>query len=187
MRIFIAVDIGSAVRKRIAEIQASLMEKTGLRKGPVTWVQPGNIHLTLKFLGEVADEAITEVCRIVAEAAAKRSPFDLEAAGLGTFGRPPRVLWAGVQVVPELARLQADLEKRLAEAGWPPEGRAFTAHLTLCRIKEPKAGRKLAEACEEYKNSSLGPVSVDEVVVFESQLTREGSIYTAVSRCALNG
>lgn len=187
MRIFIAVDIDEPVRRRIGEIQQALIETTGLRKGAVKWVRPEQIHLTLKFLGEVADEALPDVCRITAQAATKGRSFDLEVRGLGTFGRPPRVLWAGMQVVPELAALQKDLELQLAQAGWAPEHRAYAAHLTLCRINDPKAGRRLAEACQEYRTTFIGPVSIDEVVVYESRLSREGAIYTAVSRCPLAG
>jgi 2'-5' RNA ligase len=187
MRLFIALDVDAAVQRRIGEIQQALMEATGLRKGPVTWVRPENIHLTLKFLGETADEAVRDVCRIVGETAAAHGPVELEVRGLGTFGRPARVLWAGMQVTPELARLQADLETQLEKAGWPRENRRYAAHLTLCRIKDPKAGRRLEAASEAYRETMLGSVSADEVVVYESRLTCEGSIYTAAARCPLTG
>jgi len=187
MRLFIALDIDAAVRRRIGEIQQMLIEATGLRKGPVTWVRPENIHLTLKFLGETADEAVRDVCRIAEETAAVHGPVELEARGLGTFGRPARVLWAGMQVTPELAALQADLETRLDKAGWPRENRKYTAHLTICRIKDPKAGRRLEAASEAHRETLLGTISAQEVVVYESQLTREGSIYTAAARCPLKG
>ena len=186
MRIFIAVDIDEPVRRRIGEIQRELVEATGLRKGPVKWVRPEQIHLTLKFLGEVADNAIRDVCRIAEETARRHGPFDLEVRGLGTFGRPARVLWAGMQVIDDLAALQQDLESLLEAAGWKRENRAFAAHLTLCRIKNSYAGRRLAEAIGQYESTFIGPVSVDDIVVYESQLTSAGPVYTAVCRSKLN-
>ena len=88
MRLFIAVDITNQVRKKIDQIQQDLQKKTGLKKGSVKWVRPDLIHLTLKFLGEVRDEAVTEVCRIVKETAEDHPAFEMTVRDLGTFGRP---------------------------------------------------------------------------------------------------
>ncbi len=187
MRLFTAVDIDSRVRREIDRIGRQLREKTGLRGGPVKWVDPEQIHLTLKFLGEVPDGSVTEICRI-AEATAREHPaFDMTISGLGTFGRPPRVLWAGVEPCPELTALQADLEDRFEHAGWSREERAFSAHLTLCRIKSPKAGFQLGEAVESIGAGVPGTVRVRQVIVYESQLTSGGPVYTPAGTYDLQG
>lgn len=181
MRLFIAVDINAQVRKEIEQIQRGLQRKTGFMKGPVKWVGPDLIHLTLKFLGEVRDQSVGEVCRLVEETAGSHSAFEMKVQGLGTFGRPARVLWAGVEAGPSLSALQEDLEGRLETAGWPREGRAFSAHLTLCRIKDPKAGARLAGALEGQTAQTLGSVWVDRVMVYESQLRAGGPVYTVIA------
>jgi 2'-5' RNA ligase len=182
MRLFIAVDIDERVRKEIDQIQRGLQRKTGLAKGPVKWVEPNLIHLTLKFLGEVRDQALGEICRITEETARSHPPFEMKVQGLGTFGRPPRVLWAGMESCPDLIALQGDLEGRLETAGWPREDRAFSAHLTLCRMKDPKAGTRLAQALEDQTSRTLGSVWIDQVIVYESQLQSGGPVYTAAAR-----
>lgn len=181
MRLFIAVDINAQVRKRIEQIQRGLQRETGLMKGPVKWVGPDLIHLTLKFLGEVPDQAVGEVCRLAEETARSHSAFEMKVQGLGTFGRPARVLWAGIEDCPVLRALQEDLEGRLETAGWPREDRAFSAHLTLCRMKDPKAGARLAEALQGQTSLTLGSVWVDRVIVYESQLQAGGPVYTVVA------
>lgn len=187
MRLFIAVDIDARIRKEIDRIQRDLQRKTGWSKGPVKWVQPDLIHLTLKFLGEVRDDSVAEICRLAEETARAHPGFEMTVSGLGTFGRPPRVLWAGIEPCPELMTLQEDLEGRLDEAGWPREQRAFSAHLTLCRIKAPKAGIQLAQALEERSEKPLGTVLVEQVIVYESQLTSGGPVYTAAGTYDLQG
>lgn len=187
MRLFIAVDIDARIRKEIDRIQRDLQRKTGLYKGPVKWIQPDLIHLTLKFLGEVRDDAVTEVCRIGEETALSHPAFEMTAGGLGTFGRPPRVLWLGIEPCPALMNLQEDLEGRLETAGWSREDRAFSAHLTLCRIKVPKAGIQLGQALEEQPSKPLGTVWVEQLIVYESQLTSSGPVYTVAGRYDLQG
>jgi 2'-5' RNA ligase len=182
MRLFIAVDIDQRVRREIDQIQRGLRQKTGLLKGPVKWVEPNLIHLTLKFLGQVPDQSISQICRLTEETAKSHMAFEIRVQGLGTFGRPPRVLWAGIEDCPALVALQKDLEERLEKAGWPREERAFSAHLTLCRIKEAKAGIQLGQAVEGQHLRTLGSVPIEQMIVYESQLQSGGPVYTAVAR-----
>ena len=148
MRCFIAVDIDEAVRDDIGRMQDEIRQKADLKRSEAKWVEPENMHLTLKFLGEVRDQEIAEVCRIVSETAADHGRFSLEVEGVGTFGRPARVVWAGVGEEADLNALQKDLDGRLADAGWPKDAREFAAHLTLCRVKSacrqgpPRPGRR---------------------------------------------
>ncbi|MBE0535825.1 MAG: RNA 2',3'-cyclic phosphodiesterase [Phycisphaerae bacterium] len=185
MRCFIAVDIDEAVRDEIADVQDALRRQSDLKRSEAKWVEPANIHLTLKFLGEVRDQDICEVCRIVNEAAADHGRFSIEAEGVGTFGRPARVVWAGISESQDLIALQEDIEQRLDEAGWPKEDKKFSAHLTLCRVKNVRAGKVLQEAVAGQADSRLGTVFVDSVCVYRSDLEKSGPVYTVISRSML--
>jgi 2'-5' RNA ligase len=182
MRCFIAIDIDETVRGDIAQLQETLQPQADIKRSEAKWVEPENIHLTLKFLGEVRDQDITEVCRIVNDTAAEHAPFAVEVEGVGTFGRPARVVWAGVSEAQELVVLQKDLDERLAEAGWHKDEKKFSAHLTLCRIKSARAGKVLQHAVEGQATKRLGTVFVDSICVYRSDLTSTGPVYTLISR-----
>ena len=187
MRLFVAVDIDEAVRKGLAKLQEELQGHVDIRKSDVKWIRPELIHLTLKFLGEVKDGKIAEVCDIVGKAAAEHEGFDLDVVKVGCFGGiSARVLWAGIgQENEHLQRLQEDIEGALAKSDWPAENRKFTGHLTLCRIRNSKAGIKLAQLAKNYEDLQLGSVLIDSVCVYQSQLTSQGPVYTVLSRTAL--
>ena len=106
---------------------------------------------------------------------------------VGHFGgRSARVLWVGTgQDCDNLVQLQQDLERQLDLAGWPKETRKFSAHLTLCRIRNTKAGFKLAQLAQEYNDFMLGTMPADSVTVYQSQLTPEGPIYTTLGNYEL--
>lgn len=185
MRLFVAIDIEPHVRVRIKQIQNRLAQTLDLSDKQVKWVHPEQIHLTLKFLGDVKDKLLTQVCDVVKRTASEFECFDFEVRGLGAFGRPARVVWAGMSACPPMMQLQTELESRFAELGWDPESRPFAGHLTLCRVKNVSAGRVLADAVEPYQDETLGQVSVTEIVLYQSQLTSAGPCYTAVCRAAL--
>jgi 2'-5' RNA ligase len=180
MRVFIAIDIDEKTRAAIADVQKQLAAKVDVRKGDVKWVEPGNIHLTLKFLGEIEDNQVAEVCDISKKAAEAHKNFTLDIESVGTFGgRSAKVVWVGTSKgADELIALQKDLDGRLEQAGYPKEDREFSAHLTICRVRNPKAGFKLAEAVGQLAKLKLGSISADAVCVYQSQLTPEGPIYT---------
>jgi 2'-5' RNA ligase len=182
MRVFIAIDIDEQIRKGLDRLQNEMRSKADIRKGDVKWVNPDVMHLTLKFLGEIKDEQVVEVCNITKEVAGRHRNFELEVETVGYFGgRSARVLWVGTgQNCENLLQLQSDLEQELASAGWPKETRKFAGHLTLCRIRNSKAGVKLAQMTEEYKDLKLGTVSADSVSVYQSELTPKGPIYTVL-------
>jgi 2'-5' RNA ligase len=182
MRVFIAIDIDEQTLRALKELQSQLQDKADIKKGDVKWVRPELIHLTLKFLGEIKDKEILEVCTIIENVASRHSAFDLDIESVGHFGgRNARLLWVGTgQGKEQLKQLHEDIEEQLAHAGWPKENREFTGHMTLCRIKNTKAGSKMAQLSQEYKEYEIGTTPVDSVVVYESQLTPSGPIYTAL-------
>ena len=187
MRVFIAIDIDEQIRKALGSLQNELQSKVDIKKSDVKWVNPDNMHLTLKFLGEIKDQEAVEVCNITKEVASRHENFELDVETVGHFGgRSARVLWVGTgQNSDNLLQLQSDLEEQLASAGWPKETRKFSGHLTLCRVRNSKAGVKLAQMTEGYKDFKLGTVSADSVSVYQSQLTPKGPIYTVLGNYKL--
>ena len=136
VRCFVAVELPAEARRCIGGLVAGLREAgvRGLRP-----VNPDGVHLTLKFLGDVSTSTVGDVAAALEGAAAGARPFDLELRGVGGFPdlRRPRVLWVGVGGDLEaLQRLYESVESALAPLGFPPEGRAFTPHLTLARLRE---------------------------------------------------
>ena len=182
MRCFIAIDIDETIRKGLGNLQDELRKKVDIRKGDVKWVQPDVTHLTLKFLGEIKDEQVAEVCNITKDVASRHERFDLDVESVGYFGgRSARVLWIGAgQGSDRLLRLQEDLEQQLDSAGWSREARKFSAHLTLCRIRNSKAGVKLAEVSGQYQDYELGTLRADSVTVYQSELTPQGPNYATL-------
>jgi len=186
MRCFIAIDTDRATRDALARLQERLRQEAQLRRTDAKWVSPENIHLTLKFLGEVADTDINDICRIVADTAADHERFTVGAVNIGSFGRPVRVVWVGIDDdAGRLVKLQHDLEQRLAQAGWPEEPKRFHGHLTLCRVKNTRAGRVLANVLNRHDPVDAGTIFVDSICVYRSDLTPQGPVYTLVSRSSM--
>ena len=178
MRVFIAVDIDEKTRAALGDLQQRLANGGDAGKGAVRWVNPKNIHLTLK---------VVEVCNIVENVASRHKNFELDIESVGYFGgKAAKVLWVGTgEGSNELHLLQKDLEKQLVLAGWPEETREFTGHLTLCRIRKSSAGVKLARASEDYKDFKLGTMPADSVLVYQSQLRPTGPVYTVLGNYKL--
>lgn len=187
MRLFIAIDIDERIRSVLSDLQRQLASSVDIKKSDVKWVEPENIHLTLKFLGEIQDEKSVEVCNIVKEVASRHKSFQLNIESVGYFGgKSARVLWIGTgDGSDNLLQLQKDLESQLALAGWPEEGREFTGHLTLCRVRNPKAGVKLAQITENYKHFEAGVILADSLAVYQSQLKPTGPVYIRLCDCKL--
>ena len=187
MRVFVAIDMDQDIKQGLAALQTELQDKVDIKKGDVKWVRPEALHLTLKFLGEIKDIQVVDVCNVVKDVASRHESFELNVETVGFFGgKSARVLWVGAgQGCDELLRLQADLEEQLALAGWPKESRNFSAHLTLCRIRNPRAGFKLAQISQTYRDFRLGTMSADSLSVYQSQLTPQGPIYTLLGNYSL--
>lgn len=185
MRLFAAIEIDDQVRQRIAKVQNHLKQELNLSGHEVKWVRPDQIHLTLKFLGEVPDKIITKVCDVVTRTAGQFSGFEFEIAGVGVFGDPARVVWAGCKPCQPMMKLQQQLEEEFSQLGWDRESRPFSGHLTLCRVKNSAAGRKLAAAVENLNDEMFGTVPVQAVRLLESRLSSAGPEYTVVCTAPL--
>jgi RNA 2',3'-cyclic 3'-phosphodiesterase len=180
LRTFIAIELPPEVRARVGQHIACLRHE--LPDVRASWSREDNLHLTLKFLGNVSVADIPRVSNTVERATKLMSDFEITVSGCGLFpprGRPS-VLWIGTQAS-GLQALHAVAEAELAAAGFPRESRPFHPHLTIARLRPAQGGRRLAEL---HKNLGFAPISFDvsEVVVFRSELLKEGSKHTAISR-----
>jgi 2'-5' RNA ligase len=186
-RTFIAVDIGDATRASATALQKEL-SKGG---ADVKWGAPETMHVTLLFLGEVDDRELHAVCRAVKEVAAGEPPFALRVAGVGAFPTPrrPKIVWAGITEGAEpLRRLYSALEGRMLELGcYRKEERGYTPHLTLGRAKSDADSAALAAEIPKRAAWDGGRTTADEVLVFGSELTRDGPVYTVIGRAPLSG
>ena len=188
VRSFIAIELPEETKKGLRGLQAQL--KAG-SQAPVKWVDPAHIHLTLKFLGDVAEDRMEEITAAMTQAVQGTSYFSLEVRELGVFPNPGRVqiVWVGVSgEVAKLARLQQRIESGLEGLGFPPEGRRFTPHLTLARVRDqatPDERARLGQLIAETEFEAAHSFMVEAVNLMKSQLTREGPIYTRISSTEL--
>jgi len=154
----------------------------------VAWVAPDNVHLTLKFLGGVEAARLAAVAGALAGAVAGCRPFDLTVRGLGGFPTPtrPRVLWAGAdEGAAPAAMLARQVDDALVVLGFPAESRAFSAHVTLGRVRAPRSNPRLAEALAG--GATFGRQCVDRLALMRSELSPRGARYTELSAVPLVG
>ena len=184
-RTFVAVSLDEAVCGSVA----SLIRALAASQADVKWVEPHNLHLTLKFLGEVPLEEIHAVCKAVKRGVAELESFRLDLVGAGAFPniRHPRTLWLGVQEGEvEMAAVQQAVDHSLKKLGYRPEGRKFKPHLTLGRVRRSGPGvARLAELLAEHASYRAGASVVEEVTVFASELTSEGPVYSVLGQAPL--
>jgi 2'-5' RNA ligase len=187
IRTFIAVDVGAEVRKRAAALQQQLA-RTGAE---VKWIAPDQMHLTLLFLGDVDELELVKVCRAVQEVAAREPPFPLRVSGVGAFpnNRRPKIVWGGItDGADALRRLYGLLEEKLLDLGvYRKEDRDYTPHLTLGRAKAEAGENALARELPKLLAWDGGRAVVDEVLVFSSELRRDGPEYAVMGRGELAG
>lgn len=183
IRAFIAVDVGAEIRAALDALQRKL-KKT---HATVRWVKPRNMHLTLAFLGHLAPEKIEPLGRALDGALRGQAPFELVAAGTGTFGKPshPRVVWAGIHECPALLQLQTGVLAALRDAGVDYDDKPFSPHLTLGRVKGPEHTESLLQKVGNFKDCELGRTPVDAVELIQSLLTPHGAEYAVLHRAEM--
>ena len=187
IRTFIAVEIDAAIRRAAAR----LIEQLRPAGADVKWVEPENLHLTLKFLGDLGADGVARVCQAVQKAAAGVPPFEIEIRGAGAFPNVhrPQTIWLGAgEGDDQMAQLAEQVESALEPFGFRRETRRFRTHLTIGRVRRD-GGRTagLGPALDEVAGYEAGRMPVEEVVVFSSELTRSGPIYKAMGRAPLGG
>ncbi len=176
MRLFVAIELPNEIKAQLASLQKELRQA----QAEVSWTKPENLHLTLKFLGEVSSERVKLIEQACLEATRGCKPLLLTTQETGFFpnARRPRVVWAGLQGdSADLQALHKSLEAQLATLGFAREEKPFHPHLTLGRVKTMKNIQQLVSRTEAYQLPLLA-FTVSELVLMQSQLHPSGSIYT---------
>jgi len=184
-RVFCAVELPAEVRARLEDHVRRL--RRDVPDVAASWSRVENIHLTLKFFGNVDVKRIEKISAAAERAVKEFSRFPIGVGGTGVFPRPsrPQVLWIGVSdPTGQLATLQQLFENECESEGFTKEDRAYRPHLTIARLRRPEGARQLADAHLRMKFDPID-VEVKEVVLFRSELGPKGSKYTVISTADL--
>jgi 2'-5' RNA ligase len=188
MRCFVALDLPGDVRAALERAQERL--RAAAPKADLRWVAAASLHLTLKFLGQVADERAAAVEAALEGVGRAMPPIALACTGLGVFPGPrrPRVVWAGISSgLREIGVLASALERALDPVGFRPEGRPFRGHTTLGRVRSQRGLAPLAAALEAASGEEFGRWTATEIVLYRSHLRSTGSVYEPLARLPLAG
>ncbi len=186
IRCFIAIDLSASARGQIE----ALVEELRKSDARVSWVRPQAIHLTLKFLGNVAQELIERIKPEIVRAAGQTGPIHIEPAGCGAFPTPgsPRVIWVGLGARSgPLSDLARTLEELLVPLGFKPEERSFKPHLTVGRVKGKARLRSLQNMLLSHSHFAAEPFDASEIVLYKSELRPDGARYTPLFKTPFSG
>lgn len=183
IRSFIAVDLPETLNRSLEQASQQLQEL--LDDLPVRWVPVLNIHLTLKFLGDVSEKNIAMIQRILYAEAANHHQFEISIGGFGVFPNlnRPRVLWVGVEAPDELINLQRRIDGETARLGYAPDQRDFSPHLTFGRVSRnasSKQVRKISTLLRNHRLGFLGVARIEDVSLFRSDLGPNGAVYSKI-------
>jgi RNA 2',3'-cyclic 3'-phosphodiesterase len=191
IRSFIAIELPDGIRRELNAVEQKIQSLAGeSARKTVRWVAASNMHLTLKFLGEVSSANLQMLTHVIKEAASHHAPFSFSVTGLGAFPntRRPRVVWVGIEAPPDLLAIQKAIETETRRLGYPAEERPFSPHLTLGRTAQnarPDEVARLAQALNEMKIGQLGSVNASELILFRSDLRPSGAVYTPLNHFPL--
>ena len=187
MRVFLAVELSSTVRDRIAALQYEWKPRIQSAR----WVRSENLHLTLRFLGEVTPSVVSALAETLPQSVRGCRPLRFSLRGGGCFPnvKRPRVVWVGVDPVPdELRRVHGAVDEAVRRHGFPPEARGFEPHLTIARFKTSKTAEKsVLPLLAALAECDFGETGVSEIVLFESRPSSAEARYHAVARVQLGG
>lgn len=183
LRCFIAIELPQGVKSALSRLQEELKKC----EADIRWVDPNNIHLTLKFLGNVNEKDISKIINIMTGVCKKYQPFNLEIRGMGMFPniKSPRVLWVGAEGNNILKGLQTDIEHGMIKIGFEREDREFTAHLTLGRFRSFKGKENILEIIKLHENESFGTINVKSISLMKSDLSHSGARYSRIGEVFL--
>jgi 2'-5' RNA ligase len=184
IRTFVCIEIDADLRRKMSQVSATLSSAGA----DVKWVAENNLHLTLKFLGNVDDAQIPKVADAVKKIAANYKSFDLTIAGIGAFPERgmPRVIWIGLdEPTGALEKMYYALGEALAPYAEKAEHRTFSPHITIGRVNSSRGRDALMKAIETNREIEIGAQPVDEITVMMSELMRGGPIYTPLAKSAL--
>ena len=178
---FIAVDI-TAIQKLI-EFEKEI-EETGAN---VKLVEPKNIHITLKFLGDIEEYLIDEIGKIMKDAVKETKPFNIQLKGTGVFPNTNyiKVIWIGIEHGDPVGAIAYKIDEQLAKIGFKKERRGFSPHLTIARVRSAKNKEKLVQVIEKYNDVEFADLQIDLIELKKSDLTPKGPVYTTLKEIKL--
>jgi len=180
IRTFIAIELPEEIIYTISKVQEEI-KSYGLK---IRWVRPENIHLTLKFLGDIQEADTEKVARAVSESVTGYHPISLAVKGIGVFPgiKRPRVLWLGIsKKLDLLTALQRTLDEKLEAIGFPKEKRPFRGHLTLGRIKDKIDPKRLHGVLKEFAQFESEHFFAHRIILYKSELKPKGAVYTKLA------
>lgn len=186
MRAFIAIELSEDIKDALSQAQSHLKYSGA----DVKWVEIENIHLTLKFLGEISEEKCIKVKAALDTVAGSFKPFELNVKDIGVFPKIefPKVIWVGLDKgAEESARIAKRIDEELSKIGFDPESRPFVAHATIGRVRSQRNKEALKEKLTtlEAFGSGIKWQAVNSITLFQSKLTPTGSIYTKLHETKL--
>jgi 2'-5' RNA ligase len=188
IRAFIAIELPPELKKELTKVETQLK----INSPPVIkWIEPGSIHITLKFLGETSDAILDDLILAMEESVVGVSPFKLDVRQLGAFPGVdrPQVIWVGVSgEMEKLKQLQKNLEKNTEQLGFKRESRTFSPHLTLGRVRDgarPDDIQRIGKLLNETVFTALHNINVNQINLMKSVLTPTGAIHTFIGSTKL--
>jgi 2'-5' RNA ligase len=184
MRVFIGIKPDDSVREMIGDALKPFQKIST----PIKWVKPENIHITLKFIGEIGPVRKDQLIDRLKNARFQSAPISLHIFGFGKFGPGENlnIFWAGIEPSPPLKQVYDRIEETLAEMGIPRETRPFKSHLTLGRNKKHVNLKMILTLIEQYRDVSIARFTADGFHIFKSNLTAEGPIYSILEEVKLS-
>ncbi len=188
IRAFIAIDLSPEIHQKLEEVLENYQAQ--LPKVSIRWVAVKNIHLTLKFLGDVSLSNISILTDMIQAEVSNHYQFEISVGGSGAYPnlRQPRVIWVGVEAPQELNAIQNGIETTTARLGYAREERAFSPHLTLGRVSRNITSQEIkaiSQSLEKTKIGFLGATCIDKVHLYRSDLHPSGAVYTQIFSSSL--
>lgn len=185
MRCFVAVELPEELKRKTGGI----IDQIGTSSDDIRWVPLENIHLTLKFLGEIKDNIIAGIERKLEDICRIHKPFHISVKGTGAFPtrKNPNILWVGIEKSEELHRLHTDIDNSMSELGFEKENRKHSPHLTIGRVKHRGNMLPVMKSLHEFRDTFFGVVDVNEVHLMKSTLKSSGAEYSKITSFRLGG
>jgi RNA 2',3'-cyclic 3'-phosphodiesterase len=189
IRAFIAIDLSPEILQRLSEVIDNY--RAQLVNIPIRWVSVTNIHLTLKFLGDVSLSSLNILTDIIHTEASSHHQFEISVGGSGAFpnNRQPRIIWVGVEAPQELTAIQNGIETAAARLGYAREERAFSPHLTLGRVSRNVSSQEIktiTQVLEKTRVGFIGATCVQNIFLYKSDLQPTGAVYTQIFATSLH-
>jgi 2'-5' RNA ligase len=185
LRCFIAVEVSDGIRGAIGEV----IEGLKVSGADVKWVPARNLHVTLKFLGDTEPRRAEEIQGALRRKFVSYRPFYIKIAGVGYFppGKSPRVVWVGIEDATPLADLQRDVDAAMTELGYPAEGRPFSPHLTIGRVRSRKGITEMMKSLEDYRKIAFADLKIQGITLMKSELKPGGAEYDSLAHIPFEG